>query len=186
MTGYDWDKAHEALESMDAYARMDKGVNPYGPYTVLRDLLTKAKAWEEAALRAQPDAGASQPAGVGEPQGVGDAVAWAAVDTRGAVIEVFMTEAGALQWRDWQDDQDPSLRFDKAMPLYAAPVAQSREGESLTDVERKAVTDLMEMQEYECDTDDEPPSIDDEGVYWAYHNYHGLRKLLATSQEKAS
>lgn len=46
---YDWDAAHQALESMDDYARMDTGVNPYGPYSVLRDLLTKAKGWHEAA-----------------------------------------------------------------------------------------------------------------------------------------
>lgn len=46
---YDWDAAHEALESIDDYARMDVGVAPHGPYTVLRDLLTKAKGWQEAA-----------------------------------------------------------------------------------------------------------------------------------------
>lgn len=46
---YDWDKAHEALESMDDYARMDTGVAPHGPYAVLRDLLTKAKGWREDA-----------------------------------------------------------------------------------------------------------------------------------------
>lgn len=45
---YDWDAAHEALESMDDFARMSVGVAPHGPYTVLRDLLTKAKGWQEA------------------------------------------------------------------------------------------------------------------------------------------
>jgi hypothetical protein len=47
---YDWEAAHEALESLDDFARMDVGVAPHGPYAVLRDLLTKAKGWQQAAL----------------------------------------------------------------------------------------------------------------------------------------
>ncbi len=50
---YDWDAAHEALESMDDCARVAAAVAPIGPYALLRDLLTKAKEWERAAL-AQP------------------------------------------------------------------------------------------------------------------------------------
>ncbi|HEY5851982.1 MAG TPA: hypothetical protein VIT62_14605 [Lysobacter sp.] len=44
-------------------------------------------------------------------------VAWAAMDTRGQMIELFMTEEGANNWRDWEDDQDKSLKFAKAIPL---------------------------------------------------------------------
>jgi hypothetical protein len=89
VTGYDWDKAHEALESMDDYARMDKGVNPYGPYTVLRDLLTKAKAWEEAALRAQPS----------ESQGREDAVAKPASDLARQQHQRYLNSQEGLLWR---------------------------------------------------------------------------------------
>ena len=82
---YDWGAAHEALESMDDYARMDKGVNPYGPYAVLRDLLTKAKGWQEQAVAKKPE---------------GRAVAWRvewATDGSGQPGHVTLdTERGAM------------------------------------------------------------------------------------------
>lgn len=45
---YDFDAAHEALESLDDFARMAE-IIPHGPYAVIRDLITKAKGWKEQA-----------------------------------------------------------------------------------------------------------------------------------------
>lgn len=70
-SGYNWDAAHEALESMDDFARMDSGVIPHGAYAVLRDLLTRAKEWERIAL-AQPAPQAVSDAPDAMPEGLKD------------------------------------------------------------------------------------------------------------------
>lgn len=65
----------------------------------------------------------------------------------------------------------------------AALAQQAGAVRKLSDVELRAVNGIIDAQEYEAgDVDDEPPSIDtDEDAYWAYHSYHGLMKLIASS-----
>lgn len=70
----------------------------------------------------------------------------------------------------------------RTAPMQAALTAAlaSMRQPKLTDVERKALEGALEGFEYEAgDVEDIAPSIDeDEDAYWAYHAYHGIRKLL--------
>lgn len=53
----DFRQARNALDSMDDYARMNVGVDPYGPRTVLEDFIRKAEAESNAQyLRGYRDA----------------------------------------------------------------------------------------------------------------------------------
>lgn len=51
--------------------------------------------------------------------------------------------------------------------------------------ENRALDGLMASQEYWAgDVDGAPPRIeDDEDAYWAYHNYHAIRKLRRLSPQ---
>lgn len=100
-------------------------------------------------------------------------------DGTGRTLYIFLAERPS----------DGALRAIHDALLHPTPAASDGGlREALNEAERKALEGLMHNALHEAtranvDVDDHAPLIDDdEDAYWAFHNYNGLRKSLATPQ----